>query len=73
MYLVGITDARLALAFIPLVIGYIFGWLAYFPSIHVQQKMRRERPGRLAPESRLKWLLYSKSSDDPGTLYSSMS
>lgn len=55
---IGIEKAGIALAFVPLTIGYVIAFFAYFPSIRIQQKLRRTDPDKLAPESRLKWLLY---------------
>jgi len=49
-----------SLAFIPLLLGYILSYLSYLPSIHHFRKIRRTKPGTLAPEARLWWLLFRK-------------
>ena len=47
------------LAFIPIIIGYLFGWASFFPTIHRQRMTRRRDPDALQPEARLYWLLYT--------------
>lgn len=45
------------LAFLPILIGYVLAFLSFFPFIHKDRKIRRDRDA-LQPESRLYWLLY---------------
>ena len=49
----------IGLAFIPINIGYIMGYLSFFPFIHRQQMARRRDPNSLQPEARLFWLLFT--------------
>jgi len=53
-----LSEAALAYTFVPLALGYVIAFFAYFPSIKTQQKIRATEPDKLSPESRLKWLLY---------------
>ena len=46
------------LAFVPINLGYFFGFFSFFPTIIQQRKVRRMDPEALLPEVRLWWLLW---------------
>ena len=53
------TTIQNGLAFIPINLGYVFGFFSFFPTIHSQRKIRRKDPDALNPEVRLWWLLWT--------------
>jgi len=55
----GFDVQKIALAFIPLLIGYIIAYFSFFPFIIKQTRIRKQDPDALAPEVRLTWLLYT--------------
>jgi hypothetical protein len=44
-----------------ILVGYGIAYASYLPWIHKDSRIRRQDPDALRPESRLYWLLYSKS------------
>ncbi|TQN64876.1 putative transporter [Colletotrichum shisoi] len=55
----GFGTLQKAWAFIPINIGYVLAYISYVPWIIRDHRVTRARgPGALAPEHRLKWLLY---------------
>ncbi|KAF2263857.1 MFS general substrate transporter [Lojkania enalia] len=55
----GFGVVGIALAFVPLLIGYFLAYLSYLPSIHhFRGRRRREGGHAVAPEVRLWWLLF---------------
>ncbi|WWC73385.1 uncharacterized protein I206_107352 [Kwoniella pini CBS 10737] len=54
----GFTTEQMALAFVPIAIGYFLAYLFYIPPLMSQRKKLRLDPQGTAPEIRLKPLLY---------------
>lgn len=48
----------IGLAFVPINLGYVFGFFSFFPTIIHQRRARRRDPDALYPEARLWWLLW---------------
>lgn len=44
------------MTFIPIILGYIVAYLTYFPTLRKHERIRKQDPNRLMPESRLYWL-----------------
>ena len=77
----GFGDVRLGLCFVTwvrsnsftwpwlilnsIIVGYVIAYLSFLPWIYKHTKIRKRDPYALQPESRLYWLLWSKSSDMP--------
>lgn len=57
----GFTTYQIGLAFIPIEIGYLIGWISFFPAIKRNIKERKAKPDdeRAQYESRLWWLLFT--------------
>lgn len=57
----GFSIFAIGLAFIPIEIGYLIGWISFFPVIKRNLKERKAKPNdeRAQYESRLWWLLYT--------------
>lgn len=53
------TTIETGLAFIPINLGYVFGFFSFFPTIRNQRRIRKESPDVLTPEIRLWWLLWT--------------
>lgn len=54
----GFNAWQLGLTFVPIVIGYILGYVMFLPFISRDMQKRARQPGSVEPESRLKLLLW---------------
>ncbi|KAK2749124.1 hypothetical protein FQN55_003826 [Onygenales sp. PD_40] len=55
----GFSTIQIGLAFIPIMVGYVVGYLSFIPVIVRHRKIYRKDPDGLEPESRLWWLLFT--------------
>lgn len=55
----GFTPTQVGLAFIPIEIGYLLGYLSFFPFIHRERVAREKSPESVSPERKLYWLLFT--------------
>ncbi|KJZ76812.1 hypothetical protein HIM_03689 [Hirsutella minnesotensis 3608] len=55
----GFGTLQIGWTFIPIIIGYVIGYISYFPwFIRDQRILKAKGPNSLPPENRLKWLLF---------------
>ena len=47
------------MTFVPIVVGYVVAYVAYFPMLRRHELIRRRDPHYLQPESRLEWLTWT--------------
>lgn len=55
----GFTTQQMALAFVPIAVGYFIAWFSYLPPLARQRSILRKDPNT-PPELRLWWLLFRK-------------